>query len=78
MAYLFIFDLFLVGVLALLGCLEVVPFVLGLALTAPAMAGNLFGAWLFHPRHEQLYRGVAYVIIASAAVSGLPILSGGG
>lgn len=78
MAYLFFYDLLLVGVLFSLGRLDMQPFVLGLLLTAPAMAGNLLGAWLFHPRYERLYRGVAYAIIAGAAVSGLPVLSTGG
>ena len=77
-AYLFFYDILLVLVLLILGRFDPAPFVLGLLLSIPAMAGNLLGGWLFHPRYERLYRGVAYLIIASAAVSGLPFLSGGG
>ncbi len=77
-AYLFFYDILLVVVLLILGQFDPTPFVLGLLLSIPAMAGNLLGGWLFHPRYERLYRGVAYLIIASAAVSGLPFLSGGG
>jgi hypothetical protein len=77
-AYLFFYDILLVVVLLILGRFDPAPFVLGLMLSIPAMAGNLLGGWLFHPRYERLYRGVAYLIIASAAVSGLPFLSGGG
>ncbi|WP_270729877.1 sulfite exporter TauE/SafE family protein [Shimia sp. Alg240-R146] len=78
MAYLFFYDLLLIVVLLLLGWFEALPFVLGLALGVPAMAGNLLGAALFHPERERLYRGVAYTVIAGAAISGLPILSHGG
>ncbi|GAA6178633.1 sulfite exporter TauE/SafE family protein [Shimia sp. NS0008-38b] len=74
MAFLFFFDLMLVALLAVLGRLETLPFVGGLALTVPAMAGNLLGAWLFHPRYEKIYRSVAYLLIALAALSGLPFV----
>ena len=77
-AYLFFYDILLLVILLCLSRFEMAPFVLGILLSLPAMAGNLLGGWLFDPRHEKLYRVVAYVIIAAAALSGLPILNAGG
>ncbi|MGR3637803.1 MAG: TSUP family transporter [Shimia sp.] len=77
-AYLYFYDLTLIGALLVLGGFDILAFVIGLALALPALAGNLLGAALFHPGRERLYRGVAYTIIAGAAISGLPILGGGG
>lgn len=77
-AYLFFYDLMLIAVLLVLGGFEPVAFVVGLALALPALAGNLLGGVLFHPSRERLYRGVAYVVIAGAALSGLPCLNIGG
>lgn len=77
-AYLFFYDILLLVILLCLSRFEMAPFVLGILLSLPAMAGNLLGGWLFDPRHEKLYRIVAYVIIAAAALSGLPILNAGG
>ncbi|MBO9405841.1 sulfite exporter TauE/SafE family protein [Shimia sp. R9_1] len=77
-AYLFFYDILLVVVLICLSRFEAAPFVLGIMLSLPAMAGNLLGGWLFDPRHEKLYRAVAYLIIAAAALSGLPFLNAGG
>ena len=37
------------------------------------MGGTWIGQWLFDPRHERLYRGVAYGIVALAVVVGLPV-----
>ncbi|MCP4819343.1 MAG: sulfite exporter TauE/SafE family protein [Shimia sp.] len=77
-AYLFFYDLLLIAVLLVLGGFEPLAFVIGLALAVPALAGNLLGAALFHPSREKLYRGVAYLVIAGAALSGLPFLNFGG
>lgn len=76
-AYLFFYDILLVVVLLCLSRFELTPFVLGILLSAPAMAGNLLGGWLFNPDYEKLYRIVAYFIIAAAALSGLPFLNAG-
>ncbi|CUH53805.1 sulfite exporter TauE/SafE family protein [Shimia marina] len=75
-AYLFFYDILLLIVVFGLGRFDSTPFVLGFMLSLPAMAGNLLGGWLFHPDYERLYRGVAYMIIAMAALSGLPFLDG--
>lgn len=46
---------------------------LGLALLLFYGSGTILGARLFHPGREMLYRAIAYVIIAGAAIAGLPI-----
>ena len=46
---------------------------LGLALAVPNLMGNWLGGWLFRPDREQLYRAAAYLAIALAALSGLPL-----
>ncbi len=71
--YLFAFDFLLVGVLALRGDLVWVPIVLGLMLAVPAMIGNMIGAAIFNPDKAGVYRGVAYVVVASSAILGLPV-----
>lgn len=47
--------------------------ILGVLLAVPYMLANVLGAILFDPRAEGLYRGVAYLVIASSAVMGLPL-----
>lgn len=71
--YLFIFDIVLIAVLALQDRLEAVPVILGLLLALPVMLANMAGAAIFRPEREQLYRAAAYVVIAAAAISGLPV-----
>lgn len=71
--YLFIFDIVLIAVLALQNRLEAVPVILGLLLALPVMLANMAGAAIFRPERERLYRAAAYVIIAAAAISGLPV-----
>ncbi|TDK50463.1 TSUP family transporter [Antarcticimicrobium luteum] len=73
MAYLFFFDIALMGVLAVQDALVLVPVLLGLALALPNLAGNLLGAAIFRPGFERIYRAVAYSIIAVSALSGLPL-----
>jgi len=73
MAYLFFFDIVLLGVLAVQDDLALVPVVLGLAMAVPNLAGNLAGAAIFRPGLDRVYRAVAYSIIAVSALSGLPI-----
>ncbi|WP_424941949.1 TSUP family transporter [Aliiroseovarius crassostreae] len=70
-AFLFAFDiLMLIGFLAL-GRLIGLPLVLGILATLPNLLGNLLGNHLFRPGLTELYRRVAYLIIAGSAVSGL-------
>jgi hypothetical protein len=71
--YLFAFDFLLVGVLALRGDLVWLPVVIGLLLAIPSMIGNLIGAAIFNPDKAGVYRGVAYVVVASSAIMGLPV-----
>ena len=71
--YLFMFDLVLIAVLALQDRLEAVPVILGLLLALPVMLANMAGAAIFRPERERLYRAAAYVVIAAAAISGLPL-----
>lgn len=46
---------------------------LGLLLIIPYLIGNLTGAALFVPQHERAFRWVAYLLIATSALIGLPI-----
>jgi hypothetical protein len=50
-----------------------VPVILGLILALPVMLANMAGAAIFRPERERIYRAAAYVIIAAAAISGLPL-----
>jgi hypothetical protein len=72
-AYLLFYDMMILGYLAALGHLSVEPLLIGLVLTAPNALGNLAGAAIFRPEWNRGYRGVAYLIIAGSALSGLPL-----
>ncbi len=71
--FLFGFDILILGYLGGMGRLSVESIGLGLALAIPNIAGNWLGGWMFRPEHGKLYRGVAYLVIAMAALSGLPL-----
>jgi uncharacterized protein len=71
--YLVAFDVVVIALLALQDRLEAVPVILGLLLALPVMLANMAGAAIFRPEKERLYRAAAYVIIAAAAISGLPL-----
>jgi uncharacterized protein len=71
--YLFLFDIVLIALLAVQDKLEAVPVILGLILALPVMLANMAGAAIFRPERERIYRAAAYVIIAAAAISGLPL-----
>ena len=64
-----------VGYLTGMGELSWTTASLGLVLAIPNVVGNLLGGWVFRPEKEHLYRGAAYVVIAAAALFGLPIWS---
>ena len=70
-AYLFFFDVAMLFSFAVMGRLEGVAAGLGLVTALPYLAGNAVGWWLFRPSLEQLYRWVAYGVIAASALSGL-------
>ncbi|WP_171099826.1 sulfite exporter TauE/SafE family protein [Ruegeria sp. HKCCD7255] len=69
------FDVLMLGYLTGMGELSWTTASLGLVLAIPNVVGNLLGGWVFRPEKEHLYRGAAYVVIAAAALSGLPIWS---
>lgn len=71
--YLILTDVVYLPVLALIGRLETGAVLLGAVLIAPSLLGNVAGAWLFRPGQERVYRTIAYAIIATSALSGLPL-----
>ena len=71
--YLFAFDIILIALLALQDRLEAVPVIIGLILAPPVILANMVGAAIFRPEKERLYRAAAYLMIAAAAISGLPL-----
>ncbi|MFK7876472.1 MAG: TSUP family transporter [Paracoccaceae bacterium] len=73
MLFLFIFEFLLLGVFAVFGQFALMPLVIGVVLAIPNGLGNLAGQWVFDPARANLYRGVAYVIVAASAILGLPI-----
>ncbi len=71
--FLLVFDFLILGFLSAMGRVTVASAVLGFALAVPNLIGNWLGGWLFRPEREKLYRTAAYVAIALAALSGLPL-----
>ncbi len=71
--FLLVFDFLILGFLSAMGRVTVASAVLGFALAVPNLVGNWLGGWLFRPEVEKLYRTAAYVAIALAALSGLPL-----
>ncbi len=71
--FLFGFDFLIFGFLSILERVTLDSVILGLALSVPNLLGNWLGGWLFNPEKEKLYRAAAYVVIALAALSGLPL-----
>jgi uncharacterized protein len=37
------------------------------------VVGNILGAKIFDPAREKLYRGIAYLVIFTAALTSLPL-----
>lgn len=70
-SYLYFYDAMMLLGLLIAGRLTGLPIMIGLVITLPALAGNALGGWLFDPKHERLYRYVAYTIIAASALSAL-------
>lgn len=71
--FLLAFDFVLLGWLGVRGQLALAPVVLGLVFFLPGVVGNVLGAAIFDPARERMYRGVAYIVVLVAAISGLPI-----
>ncbi|MDJ0640151.1 MAG: sulfite exporter TauE/SafE family protein [Paracoccaceae bacterium] len=74
--YLIMADVLLLAVLAWNGFLVASAVALGVLMILPYLLGNWVGALLFRPDLEDLYRRVAYAIIAASAILGLPIWDG--
>jgi uncharacterized membrane protein YfcA len=70
-------DVVVVANLLLRGAVDAGVLLLALTLAVPYLITSLIGQSLFDPRHERLYRWVAYAVIALAVLSGLPIWTGG-
>lgn len=66
-------DFVIVGNLLWLGSLDWQTAVLAGVLAVPYFITSLIGQALFDPRHERLYRWMAYGIIGLALITGLPI-----
>ncbi len=71
--FLFGFDFLVLGYLAAMDRVAMDIVVLGLFLAIPNLMGNWLGGRLFNPDRERLYRLAAYMMIALAALSGLPL-----
>lgn len=74
--FLAVLDVVVVANLLWRGAVEGWVILLALTLALPYLATSLIGQSLFDPRHERLYRWLAYAVIALAVLSGLPIWSG--
>lgn len=70
-------DVVVVANLLMRGAVDAGVVLLALTLALPYLVTSLIGQSLFDPRHERLYRWVAYAVIALAVLSGLPIWTGG-
>ena len=72
--YLLLADLFLAGVLAWREILDPVAIFIGVLLAVPYLVGIALGSLVFQPDKERTYRFVAYCIIATSAILGLPFI----
>lgn len=70
--FLLFFDMLIIGYMTGMGRVTLAGASLGLVLAVPNVLGNWLGGYLFDPARERLYRAAAYVLIAVAALSGLP------
>jgi len=71
--FLAMLDVAVIGNLLLRGSVGFETVILAMLLSAPHFVTTLVGQALFDPRHERLYRAVAYGVIGLALVTGLPI-----
>ncbi|SLN42056.1 Sulfite exporter TauE/SafE [Pseudoruegeria aquimaris] len=71
--YLLMADVLMIGVMWLGGVLVPGALVLGGLLVVPYLLANVAGAAIFCPEAETAYRRVAYLLIAGAALAGLPL-----
>ena len=71
--YLLAIDVLMIAAFWVSGLLHWGIVVLGLIAGVPNFAANWLGAKLFDPNAERLFRTVAYIIIGSSAIIGLPL-----
>lgn len=76
MVFFFSFNLAMLVLTAAMGRMEGVALVLGGLLLVPFALASLLGAAFFRPGNDRLYRAVAYGLIASAGLLGLPLVDG--
>lgn len=74
--YLVAIDLVLVPLLWIMDLMVWKIALLGLLVGIPNLIANLIGARLFDPNAEVLFRRVAYIVIATSAIIGLPLWKG--
>ena len=74
MVFFMICDIILVAIFGFASLFEARPLALSLLLGVPYLAGMGLGSHYFHGTSDRLYRNIAYVIIALAAMVSLPIL----
>ena len=71
--FLIMTDVVYIAVLGSRGLLDPFAVAVGLLLIVPYALGVLIGQAVFDPARELLYRAVSYVVIAGAALIGLPL-----
>jgi hypothetical protein len=74
LVYFLLTDLMLCSVYLVEGLFTADVVALALVLAVPFFVTTAAGAFFFHGASERLYRGIAYVIIAAAALVSLPLL----
>jgi hypothetical protein len=74
MVFFMICDIILVAIFGFASLFEARPLALSLLLGVPYLAGVGLGSYYFHGTSDRLYRNIAYVIIALAALVSLPTL----
>ena len=73
MVFFMICDVILVAIFGYANLFEARPLALSLLLGIPYLAGMGLGSRFFHGASDRLYRSIAYVIIALAALVSLPL-----
>jgi uncharacterized membrane protein YfcA len=73
MVFFMICDIILVAIYGYANLFEARPLALSVLLGIPYLLGMGIGSHFFHGASEQLYRGIAYVIISLAALVSLPL-----
>ena len=72
--YLIIADAAVLIAIGIQDRLSMTAVMIGLMVALPYLSSLWVGILMFNPRHEELYRTIAYIIIACSAVLGLPVM----